>query len=83
MENGKALESMITQFFEQGDVISLHIVAEYTGVTRQFCEYVNLKWGSTCGAPLLENGTCRNQAFHEKDTAENKPAEIETEKEEE
>jgi hypothetical protein len=80
MENGKSLESLITPFFEEGNVISLHIVAEFTGVTREFCKYVHVKWGGACAQPLID-GVCRSLANHEKETAEHESTQKEMETE--
>lgn len=68
LDNHKSVEDLIAQYYSKGDVITLHIVAESTGTTRQFCTFIDptSAYKSECGQILDSNGMCWMESEHGK-----------------
>lgn len=67
-DNEKTLERLLSPFFQAGDVVSLHIVAEFTGQRRKFCKFECNQWNGrykhTCNKTMDSNGICPEQESH-------------------
>ena len=66
LDNLKDVQDLIAVSFPKGSIISLHLIAEDTGVTRPFCKFVSeTSYGkSTCNFTLRSDGTCWRQEEH-------------------
>jgi hypothetical protein len=68
LENHKGVQDVIAPFFEHGDVLSIHVVVESTGLTRGFCDFVDptSTYKSKCGHVLDSSGVCWMEEEHAK-----------------
>lgn len=66
--NEKHLEQLLSGFFQAGDVVALHIVAEFTGETREFCSFICNQWNGryshTCGKTMNAHRVCPDNEEH-------------------
>jgi hypothetical protein len=69
-DNFKNIADLIAPFFGSGAVLTLHIVAEDTGLRRGFCTFEVDKGGKyphRCNYTLRQNGMCPREDEHEKE----------------
>lgn len=68
LENHQSLATVLSHFYPNGTVISLHVIAESTGDTRGFCEFIdeNSTYKNKCGWTLNADGKCDLEETHEK-----------------
>lgn len=65
-ESGKSLENMISAAFHIGEVVTVHIVVESTGIRREVCHFIDpqSQYKAECGNVMQANGVCKLQASH-------------------
>lgn len=68
LTNHHSLVDMLTTYFEKGDVISVHMVVEDTGLHRGFCQFIDetSTYKHECGMVLDDNGVCTFEEAHAK-----------------
>jgi alkylated DNA nucleotide flippase Atl1 len=66
-ENTHNVEDLIARIFNAGDLITLHIVAEYTGESRSVCKWIapDSKYRTECNHVMSADGVCPLQEAHE------------------
>ena len=69
-DNFHSVEEMAAMAFNTGDVVTIHIIVESTGLHREQCDFVDLasQYRSKCGQVLFADGTCRFAAQHAEKT---------------
>lgn len=68
LDSHKALSDVLAQYFNHGDVLSVHIVVEGTDQQpRGFCDFIDptSTYKSKCGQVLDPNGVCWLEDQHE------------------
>jgi len=58
-EDGRTLDSLLSNFFAKGQLIDVTIKAKSTGESRGLCQFKQ-KYG-VCGDVLTADGRCRNE----------------------
>lgn len=70
LDNLKKLEDTIVDFFRKGSVLSIHMIVEDTGDTRQFCDFLKDRNGTyphNCNLTMSSSGVCPNESEHAKE----------------
>lgn len=67
LDNHKDVSDILAQFFPHRSVITLHIVAESTGESREVCTFIDptSAYKSKCQHILSANGICWLEEQHE------------------
>lgn len=67
LDNHKDVLGLISQYYHNGEVITLHLIAESTGEMRQFCQFIDeaSAYKSKCENVLDADGTCHYEHIHE------------------
>lgn len=70
--NEKSLESILAGFFNVGDVITVHLVAETTGEKRAICKWIapDSQYKNPCSHVCDVNGVCPLQQSHDEKDAQ-------------
>lgn len=66
LDNHKSIQDVLGQYFEHGDVVTIHLVMESTGTSRAFCTFVDetSSYKSKCGFVLNSDGVCWREEDH-------------------
>lgn len=70
LPNQRDMQSWIASSFSAGDVLSIHIVVETTGMSRDICKWIDpsreRKYAYPCNHIFDENGVCPLSEDHQK-----------------
>lgn len=85
LDNMRSLSDIVTQSFHKGDIVSVHIILESTGLTRGFCDFVDptSSYKSKCNHVLSSDGMCWLEDQHEKTRQKALQLELESAKDDE
>lgn len=66
LPNEKQLESLLTATFDTGDVVTLHIIVESTGLQRSICKWIDStsQYKIPCGHVCDIDGHCPHLERH-------------------
>lgn len=70
LDNLKSVSDVVSGFYAKGTVLTLHIVAEDTGLRRGFCDFIKDRGGTyphMCGLTLSSAEVCPNEDEHAKE----------------
>lgn len=75
LPNGKDMQSWISSSFQPGDILTVHVVVESTGLSRQICKWIDPsqernRYTYPCNHVTDSSGVCPLQSDHDKKNRE-------------